>query len=373
MKLLLVNSVCGVGSTGRIASGIAAYYEDQGWDVKFAYGRLGYVPTECNKWAVRIGVDLSVKWHAVLTRLFDWHGSGICSWYATKRFLKWVEEWQPNVIWLHNIHGYYLNYELLFLWIKRHPEIEVKWTLHDCWAFTGHCANFTFLNCSCWENGCNKCLGKRGYPSSYVVSSSRRNWECKRRAFCGVKNMSLVSPSIWMANLIRKSFLKDYPIEVVHNTVDLSVFKYRPSDFRERMGLTKKTVILGVSNVWDEKKGLFDFFKLRRLLDSKYTIVLVGLDAHQLLNLPEGIIGIKRTNDSKELAEIYSMADWFFNPTHEDNYPTVNLEAKACGCRIVTYNTGGCSETVQGYDRAWVLRGADMMPEGLVDVILKNQ
>lgn len=376
MKLLIINAVSGIGSTGRIAAKIAEEYEAKGWEVCVGYGRGASVPEGCRKWAVRIGSSLSVRLHGVLTRLFDWHADRICSWWATRKFLKWAEEWKPDLLWLHNLHGYYINYELLFQWIKKHPEIEVMWTLHDCWAFTGHCSHFLLTDCDRWKSGCWGCPEKGEYPASKLLSAAKANWKRKRNAFCGVKNMRLIAPSKWLADLTRQSFLKEYPVEVVHNTIDTSIFKPAQSNFRERMGLNGKTMILGVANVWDHRKGLQDFLSLRRLLDARndktgqtHFIILVGLTDRQISSLPPGIIGIARTNSASELAEIYSAADWFFNPTHEDNYPTVNLEARACGCKVVTYDTGGSGETVEGYDKAWVLKGTDKSPKGFVRLL----
>ena len=200
MKLLIINSVCGIGSTGQIGVAIADDYERRGWEVKFAYGREGCVPESCRKWAVRIGSSLSVRLHGVLTRLFDWHADRICSWWATRKFLKWVEEWKPDMLWLHNLHGYYINYELLFKWIKKHPEMEVKWTLHDCWAFTGHCSHFLLTDCDRWKAGCWGCPEKGEYPASKFLSAAKANWERKKKAFCGVKKMTLITPSNWLAD-----------------------------------------------------------------------------------------------------------------------------------------------------------------------------
>jgi glycosyltransferase involved in cell wall biosynthesis len=387
-RALIINAVCGNGSTGRITAKIASEYEANGWEVRLVYGRDAYVPEHCRKWAVRIGNGISVKLHGILTRLFDWHGTGLCSRLATKRFLKWAEAWGPDEVWLHNLHGYYINYELLFAWIKRHPEMKVKWTLHDCWAFTGHCSHFLLTDCGRWQSGCFGCPEKREYPATLGLSAAKANWKKKRRAFCGVKNMRLITPSNWLADLTRQSFLKEYPVEVVHNTIDLSVFKPTPSDFRERMGLNGKIIILGVASVWDRRKGLVDFLALQKLLNSgekgqasfpkndkvehSYVIILVGLTERQISSLTPGVIGIARTNSTTELAEIYSAADWFFNPTHEDSYPTVNLEARACGCKIATYDTGGAAETVEGYDKAWVLKGEDKCPEGFVRLLSKE-
>jgi glycosyltransferase involved in cell wall biosynthesis len=373
MKLLLINAVCGMGSTGRICADIAEKYESNGWEVKIGYGRSFYVPATCEKWAVKIGGSLSVWLHGILTRMFDWHGSGICSWLATRRFLKWAEEWNPDVVWLHNLHGYYINYELLFAWIKLHPKIELKWTLHDCWAFTGHCSHFLLTDCDRWKCGCWDCPETGEYPATMFLSAAKSNWERKKKAFCGVKKMTLLTPSRWLADLTRQSFLKEYPVEVIHNTIDTTIFKPTPSDWLMRNSLGDKTVVLGVASVWDRRKGLQDFLELRNLLDEKYVIVLVGLTKGQIAVLPKGVVGIARTNSAKELAEIYSAVDWFFNPTHEDNYPTVNLEAAACGCRVVTYDTGGSAETVEDYDKAWVLKGSDKSPEGFARLLQTNQ
>ena len=368
-RLLLINCVCGIRSTGRICSDIAREYEGKGYDVRIAYGRMDELDKESSRWAVKIGGRLSRNMHAVLTRLFDLHGTGLCSYFATKRFLKWVEEWNPDVIWLHNIHGYYLNYRLLFDWIKRHPEKEVKWTLHDCWAFTGHCAYFTAVGCNKWKFGCKGCPSKGDYPRSVLFSRSEKNLKEKVQSFSGIKRMSLITPSKWLAELTRKSFLKQYPVAVVNNKIDINVFKPTKGDFRKRFNIENKIVILGVASTWDKRKGLEDFFKLRLLLDDRYVIVLVGLNKKQISNLPKLIIGISKTNSSRELAELYSDADWFFNPTYEDNYPTVNLEARACECRVVTYDTGGAAETIEGYMAGWVLSGVEKNVMGFVKII----
>lgn len=342
MKVLMINSVCGIRSTGKICAEIAERYENDGHEVKIAYGRET-VPEKYQKYAVRIGNDWDVKVHALKTRLTDKHGLG--SKKVTKEFLKWAEEYSPDLLWLHNIHGYYINYEMLFAWIKKHPDMQVKWTLHDCWAFTGHCSHFTFVKCCKWKSNCEKCPQKDRYPLSYV-DSSKSNYLRKKIAFTGVANMSVITPSQWLADLVRKSFLREYSVEVVNNTINSDVFKPSQSDFRERHNLIGKKIILGVASTWDDRKGLDDFYKLADMLDENFAIVLVGLSKQQLENIPNNIIGIERTNGQKELAEIYTTADVFVNPTYEDTYPTVNLEAQACGTPVITYRTGGSPESV---------------------------
>lgn len=345
MRVLLINSVCGTGSTGKICAEIAEKYEAEGYEVKIAYGRHSYVPEKYQKYAVQIGTDKDVKLHALYTRITDRHG--LASKKATRKFLEWAEEYNPDLVWLHNIHGYYINYEMLFSWIKKHPKMQVKWTLHDCWTFTGHCPYFDMAGCDRWKTQCYNCPAKKRYPASNILDNSSDNYRRKKKAFTGVENMKIITPSKWLANLVKESYLKCYPVEVIYNTVDTDTFKPTGSKFKESYNLTGKKIILGVANVWDERKGFYDFLKLAKLLPEDYAIVLVGLQEKQLKNLPHNIIGIMRTNGQKELAEIYTAADVFVNLTYEDTYPTVNLEARACGTPVITYRTGGSVESVE--------------------------
>lgn len=371
MRLLLINSVCGSGSTGRIAAKIADEYYAKGWEVCFGYGREAYVPEDCRKWALRIGNSLSVRLHGVLTRLFDWHADRLCSWWSTRKFLKWAEEWKPDLLWLHNLHGYYINYELLFKWIKKHPEMEVKWNLHDCWPYTGHCSHFQLTGCERWRSGCYGCPEKGEYPATIGLSSAKSNWLRKKKAFSDVKHMTIITPSKWLANLTRQSFLGQYDVIVKRHPFDDTFFKPTSSNIKSRLGIGGRKVVLGVASVWDRRKGFEDFLELRKLLSEHYAIVMVGLNARQIHSLPCGIIGLARTNSPKELAELYSSADWFFNPTYEDIYSMTNIEAASCGCRVATYDTGGAPEAVEDYDKAWVLKGKDKSPEGFLRLLHK--
>ena len=344
MRLLIVNSVCGIGSTGRICTEIAREYEAAGHTVYIACGR-GAVPEDARKYVYRIVGKPDFAAHLLKTRLLDGHGLG--SKAATRRFLRWAEEYRPELLWLHNIHGYYLNYELLFDWIKRHPEMEVRWTLHDCWAFTGHCAYFTMAGCEKWKQDCASCPQKGSYPASLLYDGAAENLRRKRAAFCGVKNMTLIVPSRWLGELAGQSILKEYPIEVRYNTVDTRQFCPTPGDFRQRYGLEGKKIVLGVSNAWQEpRKGLKDMLALASLLGSEYAVVLVGLTQKQRQKLPGDVLALGRTNSRRELAEIYTAADVYVNPTYEDNYPSTNLEAQACGTPVITYDAGGSPESV---------------------------
>lgn len=355
MRVLMINSVCGIKSTGRICAEMAEKLERDGHQVKIAYGR-DTVPAEYQKYAVRIGTDLDPVLSAVHTRLTDKHGFG--NKRATREFLRWADRYDPELLLLHNIHGYYINVEMLFEWIKKRPALRVEWTLHDCWAFTGHCSYFSKLGCTKWKAQCMNCEQRKLYPSSVWMDNCQENYIRKKRAFTGVKHMTLVTPSQWLAGLVQQSFLKEYPVEVRNNTIDTGVFIPTPSDFREQYGLQQKSVVLGVASVWGSRKGLPDFIKLSHMLGDQYRIILVGVNSKQMKQLPEKIIGIQHTNSKQQLAEIYTAADVFLNLTYEDNYPTVNLEARACGTPIITYNTGGSPESA-GED-AFVVEQGDL-------------
>lgn len=343
MKVLMINSVCGIKSTGRICTDLAGKFDKAGNEVKIAYGRE-YVPEQFQKYAVRIGTDLDNKISAIHTRLTDGHG--FANKRATLKFLRWAEEYHPDLLWLHNLHGYYINIELLFQWIKSHPEMQVRWTLHDCWAFTGHCSYFTAIKCEQWRKRCLYCLQKQEYPSSIMKDNCDNNFDRKKSVFTGVKNLTLITPSLWLADLVKLSFLGEYPIEVHYNTIDINVFKPTPSDFRTRYGLQDKIVVLGVASTWSKRKGLEEFIELSNMLDDKYSIVLVGLSPKQERQVPEKIVKISRTDSAKELAEIYTAADVFVNPSKEETFGLTTLEAISCGTPAIVYKDTACEEIV---------------------------
>ncbi len=368
MRVLIINSVYGYGSTGRIVSDLANSYRECGDIVKIAYGRV-IEKMEEDIDAVRIGSGISIKCNVIKARLFD--NDGFAAYEETKKFLEWADAYNPDLVWLHNLHGYYINIELLFNWIKKRNSMKVRWTLHDCWAFTGHCSCFTFNKCEKWRSHCEKCPQKKEYPKSILRDNSKTNYDKKRSLFTGINDMTIITPSQWLANLVEESFLKEYDVEVVNNTIDEDIFKPRKSDFRSKNGLNGKKIILGVSAQWQPSKGYGDFLKMKEIMPDEYVIVLVGVTKKQLKRLPKGIIGVIRTNSREELAELYSMADVFFNPTYEDNYPTVNLEAKACGTMVVTYNTGGSPESVEPQN---VVETGDLMAAiKRIEVILAEE
>jgi len=345
MKVLMINVVCGIRSTGRICTDLATALEEQGHEVKIAYGREN-VPEQFQKYAVRIGTDLDVKLHGVKARLLD--GEGFGSKAATIKFIKWVKEYDPDVIHLHNIHGYYINVEILFDYLKKCGK-KIIWTLHDCWSFTGHCVYFDYVGCDKWRLGCEHCPQKDEYPARIGPDMSKKNYILKKKLFTGISNMTLVTPSQWLADLISDSYMKKYPVRVIHNGIDTDIFKPSDGNVKEKYHCQNKKIVLGVAAVWDKRKGLATFLRLSKRLDDSYQIILVGLSKEQIKKMPRNIIGIERTNNVYELAELYTAADVFVNPTLEDNYPTTNLEAIACGTPVITYDTGGSGESARMY------------------------
>ncbi len=348
-RVMLVNTVVGTGSVGRLVQGLYEALMANGYECMVAYGRDTH-PEGMN--AYRIGQDIDVYIHGALSRLTDRHG--FYSKRATVEFIKVIEDFAPDIIHLHNIHGYYLNIRVLFEYLKT-TDIRIIWTLHDCWTFTGHCSHFEYIGCMKWTSGCYACEQLGEYPRSVGRDNSPRNYEDKKRLFTGFENMTLVTPSAWLATRVEQSFMGEYHTVVVPTGIDTSVFhpvaEMRSDDnlvfrLRNSLNLRNKNVLLGVANPWRERKGLMQFVNLSKLINERCVIVLVGLDDDQLSALPESIIGIGHTDSTQELAALYSMADIYINLTLEDTFPTTNIEALSCGTPVITYRSGGSAESI---------------------------
>ena len=276
MKVLMINVVCGIRSTGRICTDLAQALESQGHEVKIAYGRER-VPEQYQKYAVRIGNDLDVSIAGAEARLFD--NEGLSCKKATKQFLQWADNYNPNLLWLHNIHGYYINYELLFSWIKSRPQMKVQWTLHDCWAFTGHCTYFSMAKCDQWKTCCKKCPQLREYPACYGLGHVKKNYNKKKSTFTGVKDLTLITPSRWLANLTRESFFKEYPVEIHYNKIDTNIFRPTPSDFRKKYGLENKIIIFPQSISYsNDDKGKYESTVAQRIYSAHQHLTIFSRD-----------------------------------------------------------------------------------------------
>ena len=344
MRILQINSVCGITSTGRIVADIYGEAQSQGHICMVAYGEVTYPNRVDGLKTFEIGDRLNCISHAVWTRMTDRHG--LWSGRVTKKLIGEIEKFQPDVIHLHNLHGYYLNYQLLFQYLKAR-KIKVFWTLHDCWSFTGHCVHFEYVGCKRWMEGCYACPQKNKYPTSILFDNSQENYKLKKEAFCGVENMTLIVPSNWLKKRVERSFLGEYPIEVIYNGVDLKQFYPVESDFKTKYHLEEKYIVLGVANVWDERKGLRVFFELAKRLPEDIAIVLVGITTEQKREMPDHITGIEHTNSKRELAEIYSAADLFINPSVEETFGLTTLEAMACGTEAIVYKDTACEEIME--------------------------
>lgn len=330
------------GSTGRIAYDLMQIQKKEGIEAYAAYGYETGAPHTDN--TICLQSTLQRKINILRTRLFDHHG--FYNEAETRKLIKWMDEIHPDIIHLHNIHNHYVNVKMLFDYIKKH-DIPVVWTLHDCWPFTGHCAYFDFANCDKWKNGCHNCPSLKDYPLTWCFDRTKRNYADKKSVFVGVKNLTLVSPSEWLAHLTRESFLKDYPVEVINNGVDTNVFKPTESDIKKKLGIEGKKIILSVASIFDRRKGVEYLKQIPKSLHDNELLVIVGVKPEQKSFFEQDkCIVINRTNNVQELAELYSAADVFINPTLEDNFPTTNIEALSCGTPIVTFQTGGSVESV---------------------------
>ena len=354
MKVLELNNT-DLFSTGNIMLNTANVARSRGHEVltasKYCKMSIDRHREDCQHYYIgnRAGNTLHRYW-AWMTDMQD---TG--SVFSTLRFLREVDRFKPNLVHLHDILGWYLNIGILFSYIKR-KNLPVIWTFHDCWAFTGRCIYFDSVHCDKWKTGCGSCPQKGYMPGTWWFDRSRWNFKRKERLFTSIEKMTIVTPSQWLADLTKQSFLRKYPVEVINNGIDLQVFKPTEGDIYQDLKQTGKKIILGVAGTWSKRKGLDDFVKLSMDLPDDYMVVLVGLSKNEV---PENskIRAIERTHNKEELAQVYTAADVFANPTYEDNFPTVNLESLACGTPVVTYRTGGSPESIQGNNGSVVDQG----------------
>jgi len=360
-KLLQINSVVNSGSTGRIAEEIGQMALVSGWQSYIAFGRNDR-PSKSE--LIKIGNVWDIRIHGLQTRLLDRHG--LASKASTRELIKQIDRIKPDIIHLHNIHGYYINIDILFKYLQT-KAIPVVWTFHDCWPITGHCSHFSFVGCEKWKTQCFKCPQKDEYPASWLFDRSEKNFLLKKEIFTLLPNVTLVSVSKWMSEILKESYLRNYPIKVINNGINIEVFK--PSavnSFRIKYNLDNKFILLGVASIWSPRKGLKDFITLSKLLDSSYQIVLVGLTRKQLEQLPGNIVGIERTESVKNLAELYSAADIVLNLSYEETFGLTTVEGFACGTPSIVYNATASPELIDK-TTGFVVKPGDI--EGIVDAI----
>lgn len=343
MKIFQISSEVNSGSVGRIAEQIGEEVLEQGWESYITFARANR-PSQSN--TIRIGTFIDVYWHALMNRVFD--NDGFMARRTTSALIEKIKMINPDVIHLHHLHGYFINIEILFEFLSQ-SNIPLVWSFHDCWSFTGHCAHYEYVNCQKWQTQCYSCPQKGQYPKSLILDGSRRNYNDKKRIFTSVKNMVIVPVSNWLGKEVQKSFLRNYSVKVIQNGIDLDVFKphcSRSSVF-DKYGIEKeKFLVLGVASTWSHRKGLDIFINFVKIIAADCQIVMVGLTKSQIKEAPQEIIGIERTEDVQELSDLYSAADVFVNPTLEEALGLTNIEAIACGTPVITFNSGGASETI---------------------------
>ena len=336
MKIAFINSVAGFGSTGKLVSTLSMMDEVDG---KVYYGRK---KDSSNAISMRFTGDIGNVTHAIGTYLFDDHGFHNAM--ETKRMLKDLDEFNPDIVHLHNLHGYYVHVGVLFDYLKRKNK-KVIWTLHDCWSFTGHCAHYDGIGCDKWKSKCYDCPITNEYPFSWNKHNVTKNYERKKEVFTSIKdNLTIVTPSYWLEEQVKQSFLKECHVMTIHNGINLNDFKYTESSFREKYHLEDSFIVLAVASVWDMTKGIEDLKELANSLPENIKLVVVGGTLSSNTTTIENALCIPRTNTVKELCEIYSASDAFINLTKQDTFPTVNIEALACGLPVITYKTGGSPE-----------------------------
>ena len=343
MRIVQINSSYGSGSTGKICAAISSLLDSRNIENYVFYSGFNKQKIQ-NGYLVNGKLDIRV--HQVLSRLFGdqgWHSS-----FATRKLVKQLEKIDPDIVHLHNIHGYYLNMDVLFDYLGRAKK-PVVWTLHDCWGFTGHCAHFTVAKCARWKEHCTCCPQQKEYPYSLFWDRSSKLFDKKRELYRGVASLTITTVSNWLAKQVKASkLLSNRRIEVISNGINLQVFKPKER-LKEINGVSicAKKVLLGVANYWGPRKGLQDFIALNRLLNNEYQIVLVGLNDEQKRNLPKDIIGISRTENVQDLVSLYSSADVFINPSTEETFGLTTVEALACGTPVIVYNSTANPELIR--------------------------
>ena len=341
-RLLQINLCSNVLSTGKICEGIGNAAIQRGWESYIAYGLNRTNPSVSKTY--KIGGRYYLYLPYLESLLFDNHSIGLACTCATKKLIREIETIRPDVIHLHTIHCYYLNLRVLFEYLSG-INIPIVWTLHDCWAFTGHCSYFSYVNCQKWKSGCFECPQKKEYPKSIVLDNSSRNYEIKKRLFNNVPNLSLITVSKWLQGLVQESFLKKHRLHTIYNGVDRSIFKpTTDKEFRRKYGIENKFVMVGVASSWSRRKGIEDYCKLASEIDDDKCIIMIGMDAKQQQQTPRNIIHINRTYDANELAMIYSMSDVVLNLSYEETFGMTTVEGLACGTPGIVYDTTASPE-----------------------------
>lgn len=327
MKVLYINSVVDFGSTGNIVRQLSTI---DGVEPLIVYGRKN---TKNDANTYKISNDIKTLWAMGSTILFN--NELILNKGNTKKLIKKIEEFKPDIIHLHNLHGYYVNYKELFEYLNT-KNIKIIWTHHDCWPITGYCPHFDLIKCEKYKTHCENCPYGFDYPFSLFKQNLRKHFNIKKELFTNNDNLTIAVTSNWSKKKIKESFLKDENVVVINNGIKLD-------DFKPICNKDKEFSILFVANYWTKAKGLEDLEPIIKGINKDIKVTIVGkIKASKYLN--ERCVLIDRTDSKQELAKLYSKNHLFVNPTYQDVFGLVNVEALACGTPVITYNTGGCPE-----------------------------
>ena len=337
MKIVQINTTAISGGTGRVCRGISKILDQRGIE-NYTLFTTGASDSPSQ---IKYTTEREIKLQALKSRIFGNYGFN--SRAMTKRVIAQLDRIKPDIVHLHNLHGHNVNLEMLFKYFKENPQIKLFWTFHDCWTFTGYCPYYELTSCDKWKSQCKRCPQKKSF--SWFFDKSTKLQVKKRELFESL-DITITTPSSWLAEVVKQTYFAKNEIKVIHNGVDLEMFKITESDFREKYGLQDKKIALGVAANWGERKGLDVFIELSKRLPNDYQIVLVGTNNKIDKLLPSNIISVHRTEDKKELAGLYTMADVFVNPTRDEVFGLVNIEALACGTPVITFNTGGSPECI---------------------------
>jgi Glycosyltransferase len=342
MRVFIINSFFSIGGPPRIVKGIYDTLIENGHECILAAGREKPIP---GMNVYKIGTPINKYWHFIMSSIFD--AQGFSSKHATKKLIAKIADYKPDIINLHNLHGYYINVDILFNYLER-TNIPVVWTFHDCWAITGHCCHYDYIGCYKWadKNGCDNCPQKYEYPKCYILDNSKKNCRKKKDAFKKLKNLYIITVSNWLNSQIKKSFLSDYPIKTIYNGINLEEFQPTKNSIKQKYNITGKILLLGVAQNWSDKKGINDFIELSKKLGDDYKIIIVGISDNLIKELPETIIKINKTDNITQLCQYYTAADVVLNLSVEETFGLVTVEALACGTPVILYNKTALPEII---------------------------
>lgn len=336
MKILQINAVYGILSTGITTKQLSDYLTSNSIENEVVYG----LHEQKGSGAFFIGGKLRRRVDQILSRFFKLNG--YFSFLSTIKALRYINSCKPDIIHLRNLHEYYINIPLLLNYIHR-KKIAVVITLHDCFFFTGYCPYYTINNCNKWKTGCSKC----GYYNLNV----ERMFSDKYKYLSKIERLAVVGVSDWVTNEARQSKILGNAkvITRIYNWIDLNLFKPCEgtivNDLKRMYKIENRFVILCVSAVWSKRKRLDDVLSVAEKLGDDYRIILIG-DINETVNLPANIISIPIQYEIKELVKFYSVADVFMHLSLEETFGKVTAESLACGTPAIVYNSTASPELV---------------------------